>query len=789
MAKVTDCLMTQHDAVHVGLAAFICVVASFTVVDLFHHVRTGPPRMRGTWLPVAGVAGGFGIWATHFVAMMAYDNGLPSGYDLPLTVLSITPAAYLTWLGLRVALEPDRPAAPWVGGSVLGVGVAAMHYLGLAAYVTTGQVRWDPWLTAASLALGIGLATLAVGFAARGGKAVPVLLLVLSVCGMHFVSMGAVTVAYDPLATIPSGALSGAWLGPLAGGAGILVIGLAVTALFLDARERFRRRQSELAQNLANAAVEGILLCDGTTVVLANDSFAALAGVPAAYLAGRDLRDLIPLLPAADGEPRESEMQSASGPPIPVEVILKSLPTSEGVRRAVAVRDLRSRRQAESRILHLAHHDVLTGLPNRASFTAKLEAEIDAARAGGGEVALLLLDLDRFKEVNDTFGHAAGDDLLVAVARGVSSILRDGQMLARLGGDEFAIVLPGLVDRTAAGRVAAEAIEAVRAAASTLPAGGVIGTSIGVALSPSDAGDRAGLVANADLALYQAKGAGRGVHRFYEPAMGEEARDRRQIERDLRLAVARSEFSVVYQPQRSVRTGMVTGFEALLRWHHPTRGDVPPSTFIPIAEESGLIHAIGEWVLRRACEEMVAAPVLRIAVNVSALQVHSARFAGVVADVLRETGMPPQRLELEVTETALMHDTERALATLLKLKEIGVQVTMDDFGTGYSSLSNMRMFPFDKIKIDRSFVRHVHENEKAAAIVRAVLGLGRGLGLPVLAEGVETEAEYRFLDAEACDEVQGYLFGRPAPALAHVAALAREAAPATEPADEARAAA
>ena len=311
--------------------------------------------------------------------------------------------------------------------------------------------------------------------------------------------------------------------------------------------------------------------------------------------------------------------------------------------------------------------------------------------------------------------------------------------------------------------MAGHIIETVRAAADSLPAGGVIGTSVGIAVYPHDALDRSTLLNHADLALYQAKADGRGVYRFFQAAMGEKARERRLFERDLRLALERNEFYLAYQPQKSVRTGAVTGFEALLRWRHPLRGEVAPADFIPIAEESGLIHAIGAWVLRCACREMIAINDLRVAVNVSALQIHSANFAGLVRDVLAETRFPPDRLEIEVTETALIRDFDRALTTLRQIKALGAQVTMDDFGTGYSSLSHLKMFPFDRIKIDRSFVRAVDQNYQGAAIVRAVLGLGRGLGLPVLAEGVETAEEFNFLDAEACDEVQGYFLGRPEP--------------------------
>ena len=290
----------------------------------------------------------------------------------------------------------------------------------------------------------------------------------------------------------------------------------------------------------------------------------------------------------------------------------------------------------------------------------------------------------------------------------------------------------------------------------------MVATSVGVALYPDDAEDRALLLNYADTALYRAKSEGRGTYRFFEAAMGAQVRDRRLIERDMRHAVARSQMRLVYQPQTEVTSGEVTGFEVLLRWLHPERGSVSPALFIPIAEESGVILPLGEWVLREACREAARWPnPLVVAVNVSGIQIHAPNFVQLVHEVLFQTGLKPGRLEIEITETALIRDPARAQATLRQLKALGVRIAMDDFGTGYSSLSNLRTYPFDKLKIDASFIRSVDTNEQTAAIVRSVLGLGRGLGLPVLAEGVETSAELRFLAGEDCQAVQGYLLGRP----------------------------
>jgi predicted signal transduction protein with EAL and GGDEF domain len=345
----------------------------------------------------------------------------------------------------------------------------------------------------------------------------------------------------------------------------------------------------------------------------------------------------------------------------------------------------------------------------------------------------------------------------------VAGTLDDDQVVARLSGDEFAIIVPGLSDPAVAGRIAEAILEVLQAPVENIESNHPIGGSIGIAVCPDDGCDRHTLLAHADTALYRAKNEGRGTYRYFEASMGAAVRERRLLEHDLRNAIARGEMRLVYQPQKCINTGRVVGLEALLRWRHPTRGDIPPAEFIPLAEDSGSILQIGEWVLRMACSEAANwHEPLTVAVNVSAVQIHSANFASTVHEILFETQLQPERLELEITETALVRDLNRALATLRRIKMLGVRIAMDDFGTGYSSLSNLRAFPFDKIKIDGSFIKSVNVNDQGAAIVRSVLGLGRALKLVVLAEGVETVAEFDFLKNENCNEVQGFLLGRPA---------------------------
>ena len=434
--------------------------------------------------------------------------------------------------------------------------------------------------------------------------------------------------------------------------------------------------------------------------------------------------------------------------------------------------DITVRKQAEARLEHMANHDTLTDLPNRAAFTSRLARTIEMAVRTGESFALLSLDLDRFKEVNDVFGHAVGDDLLRELSRKLRQLAGDA-FLARLGGDEFILITPNGDQPALAEAIAAALLDAV---ATDLEIDGQhlrIGISIGVALFPDDGADATTLLNNADAALYRAKSDGRGKTRFFEVEMDNRLRERRALQHELSSAIARHELDVHYQPQAKI-DGEVIGFEALIRWNNPQRGMVSPSTFIPIAEESGLIMEIGEWVLREACREAASWPnKLQVAVNLSPIQFRHGDLPALVHSVLLETGLSPLRLELEITEGVLVEDFDRGLSILRRLKALGVRIAMDDFGTGYSSLSYLQAFPFDKIKIDQSFISNLNSNPQSAAIVCAVVGLARGLNLPVLAEGVETSAQLCFLATEACDEMQGYLIGRPQP-IAEYAGLTGE---------------
>jgi diguanylate cyclase (GGDEF)-like protein/PAS domain S-box-containing protein len=428
--------------------------------------------------------------------------------------------------------------------------------------------------------------------------------------------------------------------------------------------------------------------------------------------------------------------------------------------------DVTNRRQTESRMAHMAYHDGLTDLPNRAAFLQALSQMIEACEGTAEEFAVLSVDLDGLKEINDVFGHAMGDKLLIEVARRIQ-LSTGGGVVARLSGDEFGLIIDG--KQPAAGNALAQRVAETLARDFLIDGKSIhTGVTTGISVFPHNGKDAASLLANAGAALFRAKAKSRGSISLFEPEMDQQIRDRRALHQDLSAAMRNGELSLHYQPQATASQNIagadVTGFEALARWSHPSRGFVPPSDFIPLAEESGLIVEMGEWILREACREAASWPKpLQIAVNLSPAQFVRGDVVGLVHAILLETGLSPGRLELEITEGVLIEDFERGLALLRRLKALGVRISMDDFGSGYSSLTYLQAFPFDKIKIDRGFVMNLGRNPQSAAIVRAVIGLGHGLHVPIVAEGVETQEQLSFLANEGCDVVQGHFIGRPAP--------------------------
>ncbi|MBP0615653.1 EAL domain-containing protein [Jiella mangrovi] len=538
------------------------------------------------------------------------------------------------------------------------------------------------------------------------------------------------------------------------------------------------RRTTQEAERLAaigDAAFEGLAVVIDGRVVDMNAAFArmldrpvmALAGSPVADLVGPGSEAILAQVMASDvNKVFELRLRRHDGVAIPVEVRSRAIVIRGAAARVMAFADISERKVAEEKLRFTAHHDPLTHLPNRALFTSRLDAIILKARETGSSAALISIDLDHFKDINDLYGHPAGDAVLRATASRLCEAAGPTSFVARLGGDEFAIVLTEISFRN---QVADLAFRIVRAMSQPVDIGNGAkirpGASVGFALAPQDAVEQEALISRADVALYHAKRNGRNTFAGFEPGMDTDLKARRELDADLAQAVERGELSLAFQPRVGLKCGSFVSYETLARWHHPKRGEIKPSLFIPIAEQSGKINEIGNWVIREACRQSLdklgGAP---ISVNVSGHQLRTRDFVENVLAILEDVGFPPDRFEIELTESILVEDRDRALTVLKALKRRGIRLALDDFGTGYSSLSYLRAFPFDTIKIDRSFIMNLATDKSSLAIAEAVMDLGRALNLSVVAEGVETVEQLTILASRHCDEVQGYLFSQPLPA-------------------------
>jgi diguanylate cyclase (GGDEF)-like protein/PAS domain S-box-containing protein len=593
--------------------------------------------------------------------------------------------------------------------------------------------------------------------------------------------MGAVTFVPDPRIVTNALSLSPTSLSLIVAGVATIILGMSLVASMSA-----RQSQDKLGQQriLLDTALEnmsqGLAMFDADgRLTLCNERYARMTGLPYAAVQGQSLLELFKLRKAA-GDFSEDPQEVFARILADVRLgksAMRVMHTLKG--RSIRIieepmigggwvatlEDITAWREAQEKLAYLAHHDPLTSLPNRTKFREDLEQTLRLVNRDG-RVAVLCLDLDHFKEINDSLGHPIGDDLLKDVACRLRTSVREGDTVARLGGDEFAIVQAGIDLQASESSSLAERLVEILGAPYDIQGHQLnIGVSIGIAFAPNDGEDPDQLLKNADMALYRAKEDGRGTYRFFEPGMDARAQARRLLEIDLRAALTRDEFEVHYQPIHDLNKDQITAFEGLIRWKHPLRGMISPMDFIPLAEETGLITQLGDWILRKACMDAATwSREVRVAVNLSPVQFKNSNLMQSVISALAASGLAPERLELEITESVLLQDSEATLAALHKLRSFGVKISMDDFGTGYSSLSYLRSFPFDKIKIDRSFVHELATRDDSMAIVRAVTGLGKSLGISIVAEGVETNEQLGLLRTEGCTEVQGFLFSRPRPA-------------------------
>jgi diguanylate cyclase (GGDEF)-like protein/PAS domain S-box-containing protein len=784
MYRVLTYLATEHDWRLVVLAGILCWFASAVAISLFHRARASRGRTRAIWIGLDAAVGGCGIWATHFVAMLAYDPGADGGYSIPVTLLSLILAVAIVAIGLGIAVCGARRWTVAMGGAVIGTGVAAMHYTGMLALQLPARIEWSPGIVLASIAFGSLFAALSLMVAVRRDDSrhtsAATGLLTVAIVSHHFTAMGAVTLVPDPTLVTDALSISPVALSFLTSVATFAILGISLLAAMLDRRSKSELHQQKVLLDTALTNMsQGLCMFDAEgRILLFNERYAELMGRTGLALEGQPLVDVLRREKAVSGWDGDPDQFVAT---VMAEVKAGHTVTRVVTRNGRSIRivdqpmkgggwvatfeDITEWQQAQEQISHMARHDALTNLPNRTLFREQLEKGLRLAKRSD-QLAVLCLDLDHFKDINDSLGHPIGDALLKEVARRLGDCVTENDTVARLGGDEFAIVeLCGDCGPSAVATLASYVVEKVAAPYDIAGHQLVIGVSIGISLAPEDGKNPDELLKKADLALYRAKADGRGTYRFFETGMDARAQARRMLELDLRAALERDEFEVYYQPIRDLAGDRIVAFEALARWNHPLRGLIAPTNFIPLAEETGLVVPLGECVLRKACADAAGwSQEVAVAVNLSPVQFKNPNLVSSVKAALQASGLAAGRLELEITESVLLQNSAATLAVLHELRALGVRISLDDFGTGYSSLSYLRSFPFDKIKIDRSFVTELATREDSMAIVRAVTGLGKSLGIVTTAEGVETDAQFDLLRREGCTQAQGYLFSPPRPA-------------------------
>ncbi|MCB8837020.1 EAL domain-containing protein [Aurantimonas sp. VKM B-3413] len=770
-------LIAQHSLPLVLTALFVCVTMAAILVYLIRRAQAVRSSRRYFWMTTIALVAGVGVWTTHFVAMLGFRPDTALGYDLTVTLASLAIGVVGVGLPMALTVIVARRWQRGVLGALAGAGVGAMHFTGMAA-LQGCLTSYSVPLTVLAFAAGMVFLASAVLIGSRGGRGfVMASLIVAGVCALHFTAMSGLTIT--PVASPGLSSVEPVTLSVCVAMAALMLFVTAM-AIAVGGAQRDERMLHEtqmrtehlamLSTALANMSNGLVKISAQRTIDLYNDQARAMLLLSeGAICTGMDLDSFLSKVGAANGWSaeriartiRNHDRWMAQETTTRLEhtfddgriLSISCRPLAEGG-AILTYDDVTSEREVRAEMAHMAFHDALTGLPNRRNFNETIEARLKS----GDAVTVLMLDLDHFKEVNDTLGHRVGDQLLIVAAQRLRTLCGHGDAIFRIGGDEIAIV-PEVADEGEA--LACAVISAFRSPFQVDQHALSVGCSVGLATSdPSDGADLA--VQKADLALYRAKEQGRFCFAVYAEGMLEKAAQRRQTERELARATASGEFELVYQPLYGLPDRSLAGFEALIRWHHPTRGLVSPAEFIPLAEANGIIREIGAWVLDEACRQVSLWPAhIHVAVNVSPVQMRSADLLRQVTQCLDRYGLTPDRLEIELTETAMVEDGHAIAATLAGLRALGIRIAMDDFGTGYSSLAHLRDFQLDRIKIDRSFVDAAPDDVGAQAVLRAVTAMARELSIPTLAEGVERGDQLAKLVALGVNAAQGYLLGRP----------------------------
>lgn len=804
-----DAVSSSYHIPLVILSIVIAVMASYAALDLAIQVNKAKSIARHIWIGVGALVMGLGIWAMHFIAMLAFHLSIPVTYDLTLVIVSILPAIIASALALFIISRTTLGKRQVLLGALfMATGIVSMHYTGMEAMKMDAAIEYNPFLWALSAIIAFVVAVVALyllSFVSQNYqstklpwiKSVSALIMGIAISGMHYTGMAAASYKPHQHADLSGAAPFNSTLLAYAIGIVILILlGLVFISTFIDRRFDNQSIQSERKfRSVIESANDAIILSDsGGTIISWNKGAEFIFGFDKNEVLGKKLQIIIPEKYQeahqkgmdryiATGEPKvigktvELEGVRKDGSEFPIELSLASWKEDGNAFFSSIIRDISLRKKNEEKINQMVYRDPLTGLPNRLLLNDRLSQALDQANANKQTLGIMFIDLDRFKYINDTLGHAVGDELLVEVAKRIEACVSKSDTVSRQGGDEFIVLVPN----TTSDEVTKKAQKIIDSFSHSVMVNDqelFVTPSIGISMYPGDGRDIETLIKNADTAMYRVKEQGKNNFQFYTPEMNEAVTKKMQLEVGLRKALERNEFHIVYQPQIDVMTGQVIGAEALLRWEHPEWGSISPAEFIPIAEETGLILQIGEWVLRGACLQNKqwqndGFRDLRMAVNISSRQFQQSDLVERVRVILKETGLSPEYLELELTES-IIQDSKYAVAKMQQLKEMGIHLSIDDFGTGYSSLSYLKTFPIHTLKIDRSFTRNIYADPKDASLVETIISMAHNLDLTVIAEGVETQEQLQFLQDKQCNEAQGYFFSRPISASAMEAVLQGE---------------
>lgn len=779
------------------LSYLIAVMASYSALDLAGRINTSKGSQRFLWLVCGAMSMGLGIWSMHFVGMLALTLPIQVSYDIGLVILSVAFAFVASSIALTTVTRAKLGAKELlISGIIMAGGISGMHYIGMAAMII--DITYDFWVVVLSVVIaGTASATAlwllfyfrkAQSRFANWYKLGSSLIMGAAIAGMHYTGMIAAHFhprekMIDEFGTqIETDSL--AYIIVIAT---FLLLGLTLFGVFIN--KRLSQKDSVIQENegwylsLYKNNTDGIISVDMTgRIISMNPAVSKIAGFLTEDYINQHVSKIGLSIAKEEREKTkeyyyqsfdeelvnyETTMIHPSGKRVELSVI--NVPVEiEGkvVGNHIIARDITAEKQAKEKIKHLAYHDELTGLPNRRMFNKILAKATEQRTENPSPFSVMVLDIDRFKMINDSLGHTYGDMFLQAVSdRIVKSAAGMEATMARLGGDEFTIIVHTDPNGTKAAELAERIIEALKQPFHLKENDFYISASIGTALFPNDGTDAVDLLKKADTAMYEVKKQGKNGHYFFTSDLDVQLLEKVELEGDLRKAIERNELVVYYQPQFQTKENRVIGVEALVRWNHPSKGLLSPGVFIPIAEETGLIYEIGTWVLREACRQMSkwheeGGPLIPVSVNLSSHQFHQPNLVDYIMTILKETQLQPQYLELEITESMMM-DPEVSTSILQELNDIGIRISLDDFGTGYSSLSYLKKFPIHKVKIDRSFITDISRNENDKAIVATIISMAQHLKLDVVAEGIETKDQLDILTEKDCQEIQGYYFSRP----------------------------